>query len=384
MSTEVANAPKGTIVAAVDNLPVNQKTQEIGAYLNMRLDTIEQALPSNMKGEAQRLIRRAMIYFASKSELHDCTVNSFLLCVVQAAELGLALDGRLCHAVAYNCNAAPKGRPAQWEKRAQCQPDYKGLVSVAKRSKQIADADGDIVCENDHFKYGMVDARTVFEFTPHPDTRGKIRGAFARVILPNGLWSVEYMNLEQLNHVRDKSKAKDSGPWVSDTEQMYVKTAIRRCLKMYCDDPTFIHATEIDDLSDVIEGQIVRSGGSQSRVRLSSVSTLTRPPAIANQSVGTTIPNGTANGSRETVPSKAEEAEREEPNNDVADADQQSQSESSDVARVTFDDYTKEIAEVSVRSKLADLKGYIRQDKFLSDDQKSDLIGRVDEKLKNK
>lgn len=272
-------APGTAIANAIENMPVNIKTQEIGAYLNMRLDTIEEALPSNMKHEGKRLIRRAMIYFASKAELHECTVPSFLMCVVQAAELGLALDGRLCHAVAFNVNAGTKQNP-RWEKRAQCMPDFKGLVSVAKRSNQIADCDGDIVCEGDHFRYGMLNGANVFEFTPNPDKRGKIRGAFARVVMPNGLWSVEYMNLEQLNHIRQKSKAKDSGPWVTDTEQMYVKTAIRRLLKMYCDDPSFIHATEIDDLSDVIEGQIVTSNNGRSRVRLSEHNaTLAAPPA---------------------------------------------------------------------------------------------------------
>jgi recombination protein RecT len=273
-------APGTALANAVENLPVNQKTQEIGAYLNMRLDTIEEALPSNMKAEGKRLIRRAMIYFASKAELHDCTVPSFLMCVVQAAELGLALDGRLCHAVAYNVKVSRKGDPDKWERRAQCMPDFKGLVSVAKRSNQISDCDGDIVCEGDHFRYGMLNGSNVFEFTPNPDKRGKIRGAFARVVMPNGLWSVEYMNLDQLNAIRQKSKAKDSGPWVTDTEQMYVKTAIRRLLKMYCDDPSFIHATEIDDLSDVIEGQIVTSNNSRSRVRLSAHNdTLAAPPA---------------------------------------------------------------------------------------------------------
>lgn len=272
-------APGSIVANAVDNLPVNVRTQEIGAYLNMRLDSIEQALPSNMKGEGQRLIRRAMIQFASKAELHECTVPSFLMCVVQAAELGFAIDGRLCHAVAYSCNVAPKGQPPRWEKRAQCQPDYKGLVSVAKRSNQIADCDGDIVCVNDHFKYGMVNGQNVFEFTPNPDDRGAIRGAFARVVLPNGLWSVEYMNLKQLNHIREKSKSKDKGPWVTDTEQMYVKTVIRRCLKMYCDDPSFIHATELDDIADSLEGRIVSNNG-RAKIRASSLNDqLAAPPA---------------------------------------------------------------------------------------------------------
>jgi len=269
----------GTIVAnAIENLPVNVRTQEIGAYLNMRLTSIEEALPSNMKGEGQRLIRRAMIQFASKAELHECTVPSFLMCVVQAAELGFAIDGRLCHAVAYSCNVAPKGRPPQWEKRAQCQPDYKGLVSVAKRSRQIADCDGDIVCVGDHFKYGMVNGQNVFEFTPNPDERGEMRGAFARVVLPNGLWSVEYMNMKQLNAIREKSKSKDKGPWVTDSEQMYIKTVIRRCLKMYCDDPSFIHATEIDDACEAIEGHVITSNNSRAKIRHSTFNDRLAPP----------------------------------------------------------------------------------------------------------
>lgn len=295
----------GTKIAAVDNLPVNQKSQEIGAYLTQRLTTIEDVLPSNFKGEGQRLIRRAMLYFASKAELHDVTVNSFLMCVVQAAELGLALDGRLCHAVAFNCNVAPKGKPAQWERRAQMMPDYKGLISIAKRSNQVADVDGNVVGFNDHFKFGEIGPTQVFEYTPHLDGHGEIRGAYSRIILPNGLWSVEYMSLAELEHVRNKSKAKDSGPWVTDTAQMQIKTVIRRHLKMYCDDPTFVRATEIDDLADVIDGEIVtRSGDNRQKVRPSSIDITPAPALSAPAAPSVEIPQQQEQREYEPAPSR--------------------------------------------------------------------------------
>ena len=227
MPTELAKAPPR-------ELSVNQQISE---KLNERLATIEQILPDACKGQAERLVKRALFYFATaKSDrLRKCTPASFVTCVVQAAEIGLPLDGRLGHAVPYGTEAS-------------FQPDYKGLVVLARRTGQIKDAYGDVVCENDHFKHGREGPESVLEHTYQiGQPRGKVIGAYCVIKFPGGDWRYEIMDADELDKIRKRSKASGAGPWVTDTDQMRIKTVLKRGLKLYCDDPSMVRALELDD-----------------------------------------------------------------------------------------------------------------------------------------
>ena len=47
----------------------------------------------------------------------------------------------------------------------------------------------------------------------------------------SGAPQFEWMSLEQLEAIHQRSKAKDFGPWNTDTEEMYRKTVVRRASK---------------------------------------------------------------------------------------------------------------------------------------------------------
>jgi hypothetical protein len=72
-------------------------------------------------------------------------------------------------------------------------------------------------------------------------------GAWAIVTLPDGTWRYEIMDYAEIEGIRGRSKSKDSGPWVTDADQMRIKTVIRRILKLYCDDPAINRAMELDE-----------------------------------------------------------------------------------------------------------------------------------------
>lgn len=229
------------------------------------IERIRDVLPTAMKDEAERFVKRAALYFERKTDLQECTSASKLRCILEAAEMGLALDGRLCHAVSYNCKYKDEKNVERWRKEAQCQPDYKGLLVVARRSGSIVDVYGDVICEKDEFKHGRKGARSHLTHTYPVGDRGKIIGVYAVVVLEGGRWRYELMSNADVEAIRARSKAKGSGPWVSDYSEMAKKTVLRRALKLYCNDPGTIRALELDEREFDDDGAWIDAKGSKVR-----------------------------------------------------------------------------------------------------------------------
>ena len=68
-------------------LPVGEKTRQVEAALDNRIEEIEALLPDFMKGQGARLIKRARLTFAKSAALQKCSPASFIKCVLEAAEL---------------------------------------------------------------------------------------------------------------------------------------------------------------------------------------------------------------------------------------------------------------------------------------------------------
>ena len=125
-----------------------REAQTIGA-LEDAAELIESVLPATQKGQAERYVRCAALYFCKNQELAKKvpTLEAFTSVVLDAARLGLVIDGSLCHVSAY------KNRKTGVHDITLL-PDYKGLVAVAKRSPGILDCYGRLVHERDKFEIG--------------------------------------------------------------------------------------------------------------------------------------------------------------------------------------------------------------------------------------
>lgn len=198
-------------------------------------EKIEELLPDHMKGQARRFCKRAVFTFSNKPELQKCSAASFVKCVLGAAELGLAIDGRLAHAVPY------KGE-------ASLQIDYKGIIAVARRTKIIRDCYARIVYDGDDFEASDEDGECHLRHKRTFESKTPLF-AYAVIKLPDGEWRYELMDMQELDEIRKRSAAwrNAKGPWTTDDLEMRKKTVIKRALKTYCDDPAIIRALEIDD-----------------------------------------------------------------------------------------------------------------------------------------
>lgn len=213
----------------------SQRYRVVDDALMARVSKVEELLPDQLKGQGARLVKRAMLTFSRKPELERCSPASFIRCVLEAAELGLAIDGKLAHAVPFKTEA-------------QLIVDYKGLIAVARRGGLIADCRSDVIREGDEFRAVRENEKDLLHherrLTGGPQ---KVLGAYALLSLSGGLTHFELMDVADLDRIRRKSKAANNGPWVSDTNEMYRKTVVKRALKYFSEDPAMVRALEIDD-----------------------------------------------------------------------------------------------------------------------------------------
>jgi len=232
MSTAVKNTrpePNGNVV------------KQVSDGLLSRVEGIRELLPPVLKHQADWFVKRALMTFSQSDQLRKCSASSFITAVLKGAEIGLPIDGKLGYAVSYF--NSKKG-----ELEAQFQPSYMGLVVVAKRSGQIINCYSGMIYEHDHFTHARHGDKCQLDHTwDFGQDRGAPLGAYAVVTLPGGEWTYDLMSLADLDAIRNRSKASGSGPWVTDTDEMRKKTVLRRALKLYCNDPGFVQAAELDD-----------------------------------------------------------------------------------------------------------------------------------------
>lgn len=231
------------LLTALLNKPIGERFKYVDEDLRKTIPSIAEVLPSFiLNGEppervAARLVKRAMITFARKPDLQEVPPADFKRCVLEAAELGFAIDGKMCYVVRYG------GKSQSFS----MQLDWKAIVAVAKRNKMITDIYTDVVCKHDRFIHRRVGKDTIFEHDYDLGSpRGDTIGAYAVIVLPSGFWRTEVMTFEELEKVRALAPAKN-GPWGTWTDEMRKKTVIKRGLKPYLDDPNIALALAYDD-----------------------------------------------------------------------------------------------------------------------------------------
>jgi len=210
-----------------------------------------------------RLLRVTSAAIMRSPDLMECTSESLMQSVMEAAQLGLEPTGRWggAHLVAFNVKVKERGKPDRWEKRATVIYDYRGLAQVARRSGEIATLAAEVVRENDRFDYSLgfsPDLRHV----PALDDRGKPICAWAAATLKDGSRYLKIMSVADVESIRQRSKAKDFGPWVTDWEAMASKTVLKKLLNLLPFSVELADALAADDRNNPVEVAVrtARSG----------------------------------------------------------------------------------------------------------------------------
>ena len=200
------------------------KTGGLKGLLMSMQGQIAKALPTVLTPE--RYTRMVMTALSTNPQLQQCTPESFLGAVMQAAQLGVEPNTPLGQA--YLIPYRNKGRL-----ECQFQLGYKGMLDLAYRSGEVSVIDAQAVHENDlfEFEYGL---EPKLKFKPSLTNRGPVVAYYAMFRTKDGGFNFAVMSREDVDQfAKQYSKAAGSGysPWATNFDAMAKKTVLKQVLK---------------------------------------------------------------------------------------------------------------------------------------------------------
>lgn len=208
-------------------------------------DKIDALVPDDKRETfRERLIQLVMLAATKQPLLLQCTQESLIQSVLDAAQTGLDIS------VSRGEAALVPFRNNKNQGRYECQfiPMYRGLARLARNSGEIKRIEAEVVCENDSFHYQKGSVVSII-FQPELfEERGAPIGVYALAEYTSGGVQVVFLSKSDVEKVRAVSKMKDKGPWRDWESEMWKKTAFRNLSKwLTLDSDRFHHAIEVAD-----------------------------------------------------------------------------------------------------------------------------------------
>jgi recombination protein RecT len=198
------------------------------------------ALPKHLS--ADRFARIAITALTRTPKLQECTPESFMRCLLDLSALGIEPDGRRAHLIPYG-------------KECTLILDYKGIAELVMRSGTVANIHADKVCENDQF---LVDRGRIVKHSPDYSTvRGTPYVYYVLITFKDGSEKSEVMTRDEIESIRKRSRSGQSGPWVSDFDEMAKKTVFRRASKWLPLSPEVQDAVRADEDREFLQARNV-------------------------------------------------------------------------------------------------------------------------------
>lgn len=196
-----------------------------------------------------RLVRLAVAAVSRVPKLQECSPESVLAAVFIAGRLGLEPDG-----VLGGSYLVPFGR--------ECQliVGYRGLVDLAIRSGKVKSVVSRVVHEKDRFKVVLGVDDSIKHVPSDEEDPGAWTHVYAVATLADGTKQFEVMSRRQVMAIREKSRAKDSGPWRNpdseDGKEMARKTVVKRLAKSLPLSTEFAAALAMDNAAESGAGSV--------------------------------------------------------------------------------------------------------------------------------
>lgn len=186
--------------------------------------------------DALREISFALQAVQQNPGLSECDPQSILKAVVNAGNIRLTLNP-----AAKEAYLVARYNRVTNSKEASLEPSYIGLIQLAIRAGGILSMNAQPVYENDEFRLNIADNTTPVYHSPClvSSKRGGLMGVYAIATLTNGARQVEWMDIEEVNAIRERSdswKAYNEGKvktctWLTDYVEMARKSVVKRIIK---------------------------------------------------------------------------------------------------------------------------------------------------------
>jgi len=199
-----------------------EEPKTIAGYLKKLQPELQKALPKHITPE--RITRIVLTTIRNNPALQECSPGSLLGAVMQSAQLGLE-PGLVGH-----CYFVPFWNNKEKRREVQFIIGYKGMIDLARRSGHIQSIYAYTVHEADKFVYELgLHPKLIHK--PATGQRGEMTHVYAVAHFKEGGYQFEVLTKHDVENVRNRSKSKDNGPWITDYEEMAKKTVVRRIWK---------------------------------------------------------------------------------------------------------------------------------------------------------
>jgi len=185
---------------------------EVRGALTKMAPQFKAALPAHVSVEKfQRVVMTAL---QTTPDLLNCDRRTLFMSATRAAQMGLLPDGR-------------EGAIVKFGNQAQFMPMVAGIMKLVRNSGEISTWSVQTVHENDDFECVFGDDEHITHKRAK-NNRGPIIGAYSIVTMKDGEKSREYMDVDEIEGIRNRSRSGNAGPWKTDYSEMCKKTVIRR------------------------------------------------------------------------------------------------------------------------------------------------------------
>lgn len=186
--------------------------------------------------QVKREISFAIQSINKSAQLQKCSGESVLQAVVNIANVGLTLNP-----AAREAYLIPRWNNLSKSMEASLDPSYIGLVKLLTDTGSVKSMVCQLVYEGDTFEIDLANNLNPVVHKPELSSarKGNLRGVYALATLSDNTRQVEWMDIEEVNQIRDRSETYKafkenkikSCTWASDYGEMTRKTVIKRIYK---------------------------------------------------------------------------------------------------------------------------------------------------------
>lgn len=228
---------------------LDQRANDIKALFNVNAQRMTRSAPKGL--DPQRLLTIAFNSIAYNTDLLQCTRESLIGGVFESLKLGLTLGGPMQEAWLI-----------PFKSTATLIVGYQGYRNLIDRARAVVDLHPRAVHNGngrpsgvpDEFEYWYGDEPRIIHkpHGPTPDREDQLRCVYVVARLRGGGKQMEILEKEEVDAHRARSRARSSGPWVTDYVAMALKTSVRKISKYLPKaSAEMARALELDEKADL-------------------------------------------------------------------------------------------------------------------------------------
>ncbi len=197
--------------------------KRVGVGLTKSKKQLQRVLPKGM--DVEKFIQQARTDLSRNPKLQKCDMGDLLTAYMEVAEWGLYPGKVLQEAYVLPFWDSNKNKMVP-----TVIPDWKGLVRKALEHPHVEDIRTGVICENDEYEILGGTANKLYHKRALND-RGELVGAYAVADLASGKSTYEVLGRDEVESIRQSSKAPNSPAWTGWYNEMAKKSAVKRLVK---------------------------------------------------------------------------------------------------------------------------------------------------------